>query len=352
MRLLLFSCALALIASFASPAAACTGAPNCLGLRTVVPADGAANVPRTVELRITYGGARLEPSSGAVLETDDGTVVPTRWERVRTQSGYGWSSEVLWVGQVATPLAASTHYRLRHLYRDCSETDASTPPYCQELCVDTVGEVISEFTTGTAIDEAPLAAPTILGAVTMSVDSCDSSGCCGPYVRCLYSVELSALEPGQQVRVTKENQLVAYSASASLRVAVSYSGSGYDNGVTFNGSGEYQLVVTDGTSKRSPATTLTIPACAVEQAPQPDATMPDAAVRDAAILAAPVLDAATHAAPDGAAPAAPDARAALDAGEPAEPNATHDDGCALAGSRTPWAWFAIALVLWRRRRRA
>jgi hypothetical protein len=79
-------------------------------------------------------------------------------------------------------------------------------------------------------------------------------------VRCVYSVQVSALPAGQQLRVTKGDELVGYFAGGGqLRVAVSHSGRGYDNGVEFNGSGAYQLVATDGTSNRSPATTLVIP---------------------------------------------------------------------------------------------
>jgi hypothetical protein len=293
-------------------------------LRSVLPTEGAVDVPPTIELRIAYGGApALEPNAGAVLETDDGTAVPTSWERVRTQGGYGWSSDQLWVGHPAAPLAASTHYRLRHLYRACSETDAGTSSYCDGLCVDAAGEVISEFTTGTAVDPKPLVAPTF-GVPVKSVDTCDASGCCGPYVRCIFSVQVSALPAGQQLRVTKGDELVGY--FSGLRVGVPHSGRGYDNGVEFSGAGAYQVVVTDGTSNRSPAATLVIPACTIEGS-----------------------------APDAARPAPPDASTSVDTGSPdaaiTRPETSSDDGCALADPRAPWTWLALAVVLARRRAR-
>lgn len=337
LRLLLAFGALA-VTSLPSPAAACSGSSGCLTLSSVHPADDATDVPRNVELRITYEGP-FEAGASAVLETDDGRVVPTTWEAARTYRYAGNGTGQLWIGRIAAPLDASTHYRLRHSYRACSATDAGIYQGCDGLCLDTAGEVISGFTTGTALDEKTLAAPA-LGAPVMRVDSCDSSGCCGPYTRCIYTVDVPTLPSDQLLRVTKGSALVGYFAS-TLRVGVNHSGNGYGNGVDINGSGEYQVSVVDGSGSRSPATTLVIPACAIEGVSPdagPDSGSPDASTPADATVTGERSDAAS-----------PDSDMSQSDG------GGIDDGCALAGRASSWTsalWLALALVLARRAKRA
>jgi hypothetical protein len=323
-----FALATSLLGSLtASSALACSPAAPCRVLGSVQPARGASDVPRNIELRVSYTRG-YEASSGgaAVLETDDGAVVPTTWERASRPYG-----TELWIGRPTTPLTASTRYRLRHPYRPCSETDAGPSSFsCQSLCASVPGDVISEFITGLGSDEQVLSAPPIGAPVLSGLDVANGEGgSCGEYARCIYSVDVPAIGPGRSLRVTDgDGGLVGYFGSP-LRIGVHRSGIRFDWFVDIYQSGEqtYRVAVVDGTGNRSAATSLTIPACVTDA---------DGGV----------------AGPDGGV-AGPDAGAsAVDGSVPAA--ASQDDGCALSRARPSWSapvWMALAFLATSRRRR-
>jgi hypothetical protein len=330
-----------------SSSAACSMGPHCRELRGVQPVDGATNVPRNVELRVWYDGANyLEAGAEAVLERDDGQVVSTSWERVQ-QGAY--RTMQLWIGRPAAPLAASTHYRLRHSYKACSEVDGgvSQPGSCSGLCMAAVGDVISEFTTGASTEERTLAAPT-LGAVTPSgVDVCTNSACCGPYERCMYSITLPALPRDHTVRVARGGALVGdFAGSVLIGTSIASAGaSRYWQLADLVGAGDYQVQVVDAIGNRSPATTLTLPSCVIT----PDGGLPhDGGTEAVGDSGVPRADAAVQAPLDAGA-GAHDAAAM----GPTAP-APDDRGCAIPASRTGWTSLvlvALSMLLARRRAR-
>ncbi|MET0283167.1 MAG: Ig-like domain-containing protein [Polyangiales bacterium] len=325
------------VLQLASPASACSGLPNCRKLASVQPSNGATGVPRNIELRVTYDGVP-DGNASVVLQTEDGRDVPILWERAQTYPGVssGRTASQLWVGRSATPLDASTHYRVRHSYSDCRPSDAGVPPSCDGLCLDAVGEVISEFTTGADVDEVVLAAPTI-GPVTMDGVSDGERDSCGPYLRCLHTIEVPSLPSDQLLRVTRGETLIGYFASqGALTASVPFSGRFYPWEVSFQSeSGEYRVSVVDAVGNRSPTSTFVLPACVI-----PDAGVPDAGPSGARPDASTPVDASTPRL---------DAAAAIDSGSPPS---SDDDGCALGRSHPLGGlWLALAIVLARRRTR-
>jgi hypothetical protein len=313
-------------ASSPSPALACSPIRSCRRLLGARPIDGATEVPRNIEFRVSYVKPLNYDAQTAwpVLETDDGEIVPTAWESASD------ASQQLLVGRATTVLAASTHYRLRHPFRLCSQSDAGpSSPSCPDgLCAAEHGDVISEFTTSNLTKESVLAAPVFSGEVSRRVDVCDRSSCCGPYQRCLLSVELPALAPGQMYRVTRGGALQAYSGSPEFPTTlVATVGSAFNWNAQLLSEGEYEVVVVDEAGNRGPAASFSVPACILP----PDAGVPpvvlptpDAATSDPVI--APRSDGGTASA--------------------------REEGCSLGGahpSGASMAWLALAFV---RRRRA
>ena len=70
------------------------------------------------------------------------------------------------------------------------------------------------FTTGTGPDITPPPTPTAPTEISCSVQSCDSSACCGPYVVTVMSAGWGGVED--------ESGVVLYTGGASLRTAPSY----------------------------------------------------------------------------------------------------------------------------------
>ncbi|HEY6880923.1 MAG TPA: hypothetical protein VI299_23020, partial [Polyangiales bacterium] len=254
-----------------STASACSGFLTCRKLGAVQPADQASNVPRNVELRIMYTQSyTFEEGASAVLETEDGQVVPTTWERAQLGSASAGPTQQ-WMGRPTSVLAPATHYRIRHSYHACTETDAGTgspSETCGGLCKTALGDVISEFTTGADVAEETLAPPMLGAPVLLGSEATPDSQSCGPYSRCLYSVGVPTLANGQQLRVMKDSELLGYfETEHELRIAVHRPGSnGYGVGVDLSLSQgtELQVSVVDAIGNRSAATTLTIPMCAPE----------------------------------------------------------------------------------------
>lgn len=322
-----------------SPAEACSAPPNCRKLGSVQPSDGATGVPRNIELRITYDGAP-DRNASVVLQTDDGRDVPIRWETATTYQGQSSARTVgqLWIGRSATPLEPATHYRLRHAYSDCSASDSGVPPSCDGLCFDAAGEVISEFTTGANVDEVVLAAPAI-GPVTSGGIRDGAGDSCGPYLYCVYSIDVPTLPSGQLLRVTRGDGLIGYfgASSGELSAGVVFSGRSYPWGASFfSESGEVGVSVVDAIGNRSPTATFVLPTCVVPDVVDAGLRGPDAS---APVDASASVDARTPV--DARAPAdarTSDAGAAIDAGE--------DDGCALGRAHSTGAlWLALAFML-------
>ncbi len=343
LALALAACAAAL----PSPASACSGYLQCRTLGTTYPADDATNIPLNTELRITYTGAReLEAGASATLETDDGTLVPTTWERAQL---FNAGPTQQWVGRAALPLEASTHYRLRHSFTACGQTDAGASPFetCVGLCQVERGDVISEFTTGTTAYDGLPEVLSLGVPAEAAFDSCDKSACCGPYARCLRTIDVPERPVGQTLRITRGGELIGYfPADRDLRVASQAAGSnGWAGDVDFSGAGTYTLSVVDKNGNRSPETTFWVPDC---YAPS-DSGVPDSRVQ---------ADGSVPARQDASTPTTLDARvpdpdASSDAGSRAQPSKAAD-GCALAGGHSSWTsglWSALAMLLARRRQR-
>jgi hypothetical protein len=237
-----------------SSAAACAS-KSCPQLVAVLPADDAAEVPRNIELRVEYSAT--PQGVHAVLETEDGQVVPTSWERAGPDFRHSMQLEQ-WIGRPTVPLAASTRYRLRHAYRECtSASDACG------LCWADVGDVISEFMTAATLDEKTLAAPTLGAPVFTGFEAEQQSSLCGPYARCTYSVDVPALPAGQRLRVMQGDALIGYfGTERALVVGVHQPGSnGFPVDVDINRGGTFEVSVVDATGNRSPSTALVVPSC-------------------------------------------------------------------------------------------
>jgi hypothetical protein len=350
-----------------SSASACSPAAPCRQLNLVRPADGATDIPRNIELRVSYRLAPHLPQGGAaVLESDDGQVVPTTWESATRP----YATE-LWIGRPTAPLAAATHYRLRHPYRPCSSSDAGPNPYgCEGLCVSAPGDVISEFTTGAGSAEKVLNAPVLAAPVLNGVErTSDNGASCGAYTLCHYSVEVTGVASDRWLRVRGGGRGLVGDFGSPLQFGVHSSGILYDGSVAIFQSGEqtYRVSIVDSVGNESPATTLSVPACTPQDGgvsgTDAGASPPDggASVLDGAVSAPDGAVSApdgTVSAPDGAA-SAPDGRVPATSqavGSERDGGAAsvgeNDDGCTLAGARsscTAALWMALAIVVRRRR---
>lgn len=293
---------LALVSVFlGSPALACSPPRQCRTLGGTYPVRDATGTTRKLELRVSYATATAIDSDRApTLETDDGEIVPTRWESARS------SATQLWVGRPMSLLAGSTHYRLRHPFHRCAETDAGVWPCANDgLCVADEGDVISEFTTSDDTGEAVLPTPPTPRVETRA-DVCTGEACCGPYSRCVYDVALPGRSTSDLFRIERNGQLQAY-----VGQTFSVGSGGLDWFTAFNGVGEYQVIAVDKAGNRSEPTALVIPACDLSMA-SGHTSNPDA-------------------------------------GTTAEREV--DDGCALGGRFDMGLWISLVLGALRRRRK-
>lgn len=300
-----------------------------------VPGDGSRDVPRNIELRISYYHVPASPAQGTpVLETETGERIATTWEHTARDfspsAGVSGGLTEDWIGHAAAPLAASTRYRLRHPFRACASARAGIEGSC--LCDDQAGEPIAEFTTGASVLEASLALPVLSEPAPMGLDIATSSAACGPYARCLFRVVVSALASGELLRVYRGEAWLG-DFTDDLLVGVHRDGSnGFPYGTSINqrGAAEYTLFRVDAAGHRSSPKTLRVPACANDANDQDASTKPET----------------TTPRPD----------AGLDEQDAAPSSDASDEGCSLraSGSGGTPAWWSVlgALALLVRRRSA
>jgi hypothetical protein len=324
---MMFRCLASLLAfagvlSLARPASACSKPwlDSCRKLASVQqPLDDATDVPRNTELRVGYfSGVGASPQP--VLETEDGQLVPTRWE-----SGRRWDQETF-VGRPEQLLSPSTHYRLRHRYRPCAALDAGTHTHCSAgaLCSDENGEVISEFTTGAGTDEKVLAKPVLEAPLRETAYRCEPNNSCGPCraePECGFSMELPDLAAGLSYRVERDGKFILFvngELSVSLGTDPSSGGA--------HGGGVYALSVVDTLGNRSEPVSLTVPsACTPGDAGTARADASVSITQDSGMQTS-----------------------MADGGSAADP--ADVDGCSLGGAPANWTWMVwLALGLVRRR---
>jgi hypothetical protein len=326
-----------------APASACSAPRDCRALLVVAPSDDAADVPRNVELRVSYGNTWYSSTGSEpqpILETADGVVVATQWSRV---TAYSYSAQLneTWRGRPDAPLAPSTRYQIRHAYTQCPGDGGYGSGYCGLCKAETTGDVIAEFTTGTSTLAQTPPAPRI-GELSAPVSSHEPNTSCGLISRCSQSVTVSGLATKMPLRVYKDDvwQGDYYGTTLSFGFAGAWPGQGPD----IRGDGEYELFAVDQAGNRSDPVTLLVSGCG------------QVSPRDAGFPPYPYGDAGSEPGAGGT---------GLDAGtEPThdtnvtEPDATpetsaitSDDGCALGNARSSPLWAALGLLALVRRRR-
>lgn len=261
-QLLLTSTLVALAAAYSwTPvASACSPISGCVVAAKPFPADLATDVPLNAEVRVDYTTEGSRPEPEPQLRDANGNVVDVMWTRVADVSHK--AHHFTWVGKPRSALAPNTRYELAHGFVECNTIDAGMRQCA--LCESSPGAVLSKFNTGTVVDNAPPASPSLapvaFGPIEASVISC------GRIEQCSFQVLVNGVEANTMLRLTRTGKEGArYLHAGELKGLVQQPGTAdvgsYDAITQANGA-SYAVQAVDAAGNASPSVTFTVADCA------------------------------------------------------------------------------------------